>query len=106
MREGARTRILRQYFHFVRPGAKRIAAATSDRRVDPIAFINANGKYVVVVKTTAGTAVGIEGLPPGAYRTSYTTQKEAVVGAEPTVSAGRTLTATIPARGVLTIWAP
>ena len=34
---------------------------------DPLAFINANGTYVVVVKADTPGSFSIENLPPGTY---------------------------------------
>ena len=50
---GRRTRFLRQYFKFIRQGATRIGAATTDSSIDPLAFVNTDGSPVVVVKTSA-----------------------------------------------------
>jgi O-glycosyl hydrolase len=47
---GERTKFLRQYFKFIRSGALRIEATSTDGNFDPVAFINTGGDYVVVVK--------------------------------------------------------
>jgi hypothetical protein len=58
----------RQYFHYIRPGAVRIDANSQDANFDPVAFINANGSYVVVIKAAvAGKNITISNLPSGTY---------------------------------------
>src|SRR5205085_9827738 len=44
----SRTKFLRQYFKYIRRGAVRIGAASTNASFDPVAFINAGGQYVVV----------------------------------------------------------
>ena len=64
------TPFLAQYFRYVRLGAVRIAAESREASRVPVAFVNQNGTYVVVVKTKAGTGsrmVTITGLSPGPY---------------------------------------
>jgi glucosylceramidase len=51
-----KTKFLRQYYKYVRPGAQRIDATSSDTTLDPLAFINTDGRYVTVMKAgSAGT---------------------------------------------------
>ena len=57
----------RQYFHYIRPGAVRIEAQTNNSKFDPVAFINANGKYVVVVQAATGGSMTVSNLPAGVY---------------------------------------
>jgi hypothetical protein len=62
------TLIFRQYFHYIRPGAVRIDANSQNTNFDPVAFINANGSYVVVVKAaSAGNNITVSNLPTGTY---------------------------------------
>ncbi|MEQ1762326.1 MAG: glycoside hydrolase family 30 beta sandwich domain-containing protein, partial [Pyrinomonadaceae bacterium] len=70
---GRRTAFLRQYFRYIRRGAVRIGAGSSNSSFDPVAFINANGNYVVVVKAVTPGTISFETLPPGKYGKSYTT---------------------------------
>jgi O-glycosyl hydrolase len=99
----SRARFLRQYFRSVRPGARRIDATSSDSAFAPVAFINTDGKYVVVVKASAGGPFTVGGLPGGSYGSYWTTASQTDVQA-PTVaiSAGQLLTGNIPAAGVWT----
>lgn len=101
---GARTAFLRQYFKYVRAGATRIGSNTSDGAFDPLAFVNTDGTYVVVVKATKGGPFTIQGLPAGAYLATYATDRDrGVVIGDFLVSADGALSTTIPDRGVLTI---
>jgi hypothetical protein len=104
------TKYERQYFLFVREGAVRIGAASEDEGVAPVAFINTNGTWVVVVKTTRAAALEIEGLPPGTYGVKYTT---GAADAPPieygvdlddiTIGKGEALCTAIPDRGLITV---
>jgi hypothetical protein len=101
---GQRSTFFKQYFHFIHPGAVRIGASTNDPNFDPLAFINPDGNYVVVVKADQAGTFEIQGLPDGIYIPVYTAGKEIhVTQADTVVSDGRDLIARIPARGVITI---
>ncbi|MCZ2078835.1 MAG: hypothetical protein LC130_28040 [Bryobacterales bacterium] len=97
-------KFLRQYFKWIRRGAVRIEAAGS-AAFDPVAFRNANGTYVVVVKASQGGAFSVEGLPAGSYGIRYTTNSQ-YDQAQPdeTIVSGQSISASIPAEGVLTIY--
>jgi hypothetical protein len=100
---GARTRFLRQYFRSIRPGARRIGA-TGTELFAPVAFINADGSYVVVVKASSSGPFMVQGLPPGTYRSYWTTANQTDVQAPAvTIAAGQMVTGNIPATGVWTI---
>jgi len=106
VRTGAMTKFLRQYFRYVAMGAERVGAVTTDARFAPVAFRNVNGKYVVVVKASAGGSFSVGGLPPGTYGIDYTTASEYMQPLpNTTVSTAQVLTTAIPAAGVLTIFA-
>jgi hypothetical protein len=101
----SRTRYLRQYFRFVRPGAVRIEASTSAGSFDPVAFINANGRYVVVVKAAGSGMFTVAGLPAGTYGIVYTTSQQfAATHPDVQLESGRALQTSIPREGVLTIY--
>lgn len=103
---GSRTKLLRQYFKYIRGGAQRIEALTGNSSFDPLAFINTNGKYVVVVKANSGGSFSIQGLPAGTYGIKYTTNSQYNVDlTDITIGAGQSLTTNIPATGVITIYA-
>jgi hypothetical protein len=102
----ARTRYLRQYFRFIRASATRIEATSSRNALDPVAFINADGRYVVVVTATTGAAFNVAGLPAGRYGITYTTAAAFDVELQDVdLSSGESLPASIPAAGVVTIHA-
>lgn len=103
---GSRTKFLRQYFKFIRADAQRIDAVTANPNFDPLAFINTNGKYVVVIKAAASGSVNIAALPAGTYGIKYTTNSQYNIDlAEVTINTGQLLTANIPAAGVITLYA-
>ena len=107
IRMGSRTRFLAQYFRYVRRGAVRVEASSQDSQLDPLAFVNADGRFVVVIKARAGRQFTISGLPPGSYAISYTTDDEyGAEGARQTIISGEdVVAATIPGSGVLTVYA-
>lgn len=102
---GSRTKFLRQYFKFVRSGARRIQALTGNSNFDPVAFINTNGKYVVVVKASGNGSFSIQGLPTGTYGIKFTTASQYNIDhPDATITTGQTLSTSIPATGVITIY--
>lgn len=103
---GSRTKFLSQYFRHVRMGSQRIEALSGSATADPLAFINTNGKYVVVVKTSSNFAFDVQGLPAGTYGIRYTTLNQFNVNlADINLSAGQVLPTNIPSAGVITIYA-
>ncbi len=104
IRLGPLTRYTSQYFQHVRRGATRIDAASSAPALDPLAFVNVNGTYVVVVNALNAGSFSIRGLPEGRYGIRYTTETESTGPAERTIVAGEGLAASIPAAGVLTVY--
>jgi hypothetical protein len=102
---GSRTPFLRQYFRYIRLGAVRVGATTTDDAFDPVAFVNPSGSAVVVLKADKGGAFSVLGLPAGTYGVTYTTQDHSDVAAgDVTLRAGKFMTTQIPAAGVLTIF--
>ena len=67
-----RSKYSRQYFKYVRSGALRIGASSDDAAFEPLGFINRDGQHVVVVKTTRGDDLTVNGLAAGTYGISYT----------------------------------
>ncbi|MHC4339211.1 MAG: glycoside hydrolase [Planctomycetota bacterium] len=101
---GSRARFLRQYFKFVRRGAVRLGASPSPG-LDPLAFENADGRMVVVVKADAGDGFYIRGLDAGTYGIKYTTSAQYDMDlADAQTIDGQSLRASIPAAGVLTVY--
>lgn len=100
------TKFLRQYFRYVQLQAVRVGASSSDARFAPVAFRNANGKYVVVVKAAAAGAFTVGGLPAGTYGIDYTTSAEYMRALpDVTIGANQPVSASLPDSGVLTIFA-
>ncbi len=103
VRLASRTGYLRHTFRYVRRGAVRWAA-TDAGAFSAVAFGNADGRAVVVVRAAAGGVFHVHGLPGGSYGVVHTTATETdVVGPNRFVIDGQALTASIPAAGVLTI---
>jgi len=103
---GSRTKFLRQYFKFIRAGAKRIEAGTNNPAFDPLSFVNTNQGYVVVIKADQAGSIAINGLPAGTYGIKYTTNTQYNVDlAAVAISAGQPLVTSIPAVGVITVYA-
>ncbi|MEQ1764374.1 MAG: FG-GAP-like repeat-containing protein [Pyrinomonadaceae bacterium] len=102
---GSRTKLLRQYFKYVRSGAVRVGASSGNASFDPVAFRNADGKFVVVVKATTGGNFAVQGLPAGTYGIFYTTGIAYNQSAAPqTITNGQAVSTSIPAAGVITIY--
>ena len=98
-------KFLRQYFRFIRKGAVRIQANTTNWAFDPVAFINTNGDYVVVVKTQTNGTLAVQGLPAGTYGIKYTTTQEYNVDLpDVALSTGQQLDTNMPGVGVMTIY--
>jgi Glycosyl hydrolase family 30 beta sandwich domain len=102
---GERTKYLRQYFKYIRRGAVRIEASSDIDQFDPLAFINKDGTYVVVVKASQGGSISIDGLPAGQYSIYYTTADQYDVWLDDiSVLEGQSLDTSIPSPGVITIF--
>ena len=100
------TKYLRQYFRYVGLKAVRVGAQTTDSNFAPVAFRNANGKYVVVVKAAAGGTFTVGGLPAGTYGIDFTTATDYMRPlADVTITSAQALSASIPTTGVLTVFA-
>jgi Glycosyl hydrolase family 30 beta sandwich domain len=98
-------KLLRQYTKFVRPGAQRIDVSSTNASLEPVAFVNIDGRYVVVVKSNSDGSFSISGLPAGTYGVFYTTNSQYDVNlASITIGAGQSLSTNIPAAGVITIY--
>lgn len=101
------SKLLRQIFYYVRRGAVRLGA-TSGNSTDllPLAFRNANGKHVAVVRAKRGATFTVRGLPPGTYGVNYgTTAAYNVSLVDQTIASGGSIQVTIPTDGVVTIFA-
>ncbi|HEV8364356.1 MAG TPA: Ig-like domain-containing protein [Gemmatimonadaceae bacterium] len=100
------TKYLRQYFRFVGLRAVRVGATSADARFAPVAFRNANGKYTVVVKASAGGSFSVGGLPAGTYAIDYTTAADYMKPLpDVTITSSQSITTAIPDVGAITIHA-
>ena len=100
------SKLTRQYTKYVRPGASRVQA-TGSTTFEPLAFVNADGRHVVVVKAATGGAISISGLPAGIYGVYSTESGGANVTtnwSNVTIAAGQPLSARIPSAGVITVY--
>lgn len=101
-----RSRIKRQYYHYIKPGAVRIQADTTDDAMDPMAFIGPDGGWVVTVLARGGGTATITRLPAGVYGISYSTASAFdVQRPDVEIRDGQDLQVSIPADGVITVWA-
>lgn len=101
-----KTKLMRQYYKYIRPGAVRIEATTSEPAMDPLAFINADGRYVAVILAEAPGTVSIDHLPAGVYGITYSTETQFDVHLpDVDIKGGQPLTTSIPAAGVMTVHA-
>jgi hypothetical protein len=101
----SRTRFLRQYFHYVRLGARRVGATSSTSDVRVVAFQNPGGRLAVVMHVGTAGAIEIRGLAAGTYGASVTTST--ATGKElgdHKVGADGIFRVTTPASGVLTVY--
>lgn len=64
---GSRTHGLAQYFKHVRRGAERIATSSITTNVRPVAFINPDGRYAVVIHADATGTYTVGPVPTGSY---------------------------------------
>lgn len=107
-----RAKYMRQYYKYVRAGAKKIGATSTNATYDPVAFVNTDGRYVVVVKASAAGSFTIGNLPAGTYGIYSTTGPDPasvtaydVTAPDQTVTASGRLTTSIQGAGVITIFA-
>lgn len=102
---GSRTKYLRQYMKFIRPGAVMKGVTNSSASFDGLPFQNANGTFVVPIKATTSGTVVVEGLPPGTYGIKYTTAASYNVDlANQTIGGGGLVTFHMPDAGVATVY--
>jgi O-glycosyl hydrolase len=98
---------------FVRPGAVRISATTTDSNLTLNAFKNTNGTVSVVALNASSSpdpitfSLANTGIPNGAVVTPYLTNSSSnVAGQATTTVSGGAFTATLPARSLVTYVIP
>ena len=105
VRINRKTRLLRQVYRFVRRGAVRVAATSSSPSFQPVAFLNADGGAVVVIRATASGSFSVAGLPVGVYGLNYSTAAQFNLSLPgQAVPEGGVVVASIPAAGALTVY--
>ncbi len=77
---GSRTPGLSQYFKYVRRGAERIATSSLSTNVRPVAFVNTDGRYAVVIHADATGTYTVGPVPTGAY---FVTRSSATAARSP-----------------------
>ena len=99
-------KLLRQVFMYVRPGAVRLGAVSSDPEVRPVAFRNVSGAQVVVGRTAHATALHVRGLAAGTYGVNYSSRAGAwnIDMPDVTVVTGETVRVRMPVAGAITIF--
>lgn len=102
----SRSNLLQQYFKYVRLNAVRIGAtSTNTATYDPVAFRNADGRQVVVVRNGSTTPFLVTGLPAGTYGITYSSPGISNVSRpDVTIPAGGTITTQGGSSGAVTIF--
>jgi hypothetical protein len=96
---------LAQVFRFVRRGAVRVGASSGSTSVVPVAFVNSNGRYVLVLRArSASGTLTIRGLPAGNYAQRFVSDERRTQESTPLAVSGAGVQVTIPEAGVLTIY--
>lgn len=102
---GSRTRLLRQYFRYVREGARRVAATSTSNGVRPVAFTNPGGGMAVVLHIDAAGSYTVSGIRPGSYGAEFTSSSGARTQLpNVTATSGATVTVAPTQTGVLTLY--
>ncbi len=96
---------LAQYFRYVRLGAVRYKAKSSSGSFHPVAFVNPDGRHVVIVTAEQSGSLSIEGLPAGRYGARALFGDNTFHDLKTTaLTTGEALTLLMPERGILTIY--
>ncbi len=100
------SRLFRQVFNYVRPGAIRVAATSTEPSLRPLAFRNADGRLVLVGWTEEASTFSVRGLPAGRYGINYSTTHGRYNAelSEVTVTDNGAIAVPMPAAGVVTVY--
>ncbi|MEK7415069.1 MAG: immunoglobulin domain-containing protein, partial [Planctomycetota bacterium] len=104
--------LFQQVFKYVRAGATRIGATSSNTAsYVPVAFQNADGGFVVTINNLSTAAFDVRGLPAGTYGITYSNNSTVrainVAKADVTIAAGGVITVSGPAAsggGAITVF--
>ena len=100
------TRYYQQAMRYIRPGMTRIGAVSRSSTLEPLAFAGERGELAVVIRGHTEGPIAIEGLPPGTYATTWTTDERVdVPGFDVDVRRGERLNTSLPGPGLLTVHA-
>lgn len=94
---------LAMVYRAVRHGAVRIGATTSLRGLDPVAFVNPDGRQVVAVATSTAVTLHLRGLEPGRYGIGYLVGKTGETLPDADLAAGGVLDVAMPGAGLLVV---
>jgi hypothetical protein len=99
-------RLFAQYFRYVRWDALRIAASSDNGNLRPLAWINENGNYAVIVRAYGQENITVTGLPSGIYGVNYALEGGGYNIDLPdiTVDSSGVLTTAIQAPGVISVY--
>jgi len=108
---GTRTKYLRHYARYIRPGAIMKGVTNSSGNFAGVPFMNRNGRYVVPIKCTTSGTIDVVGLPAGTYEIRYTTGNgtsapsayDQVITSQ-TITSGQNVSFTMPGAGVVTVF--
>jgi O-glycosyl hydrolase len=97
---------LAQVFRFVRRGAVRVEASSDGGDGKSVAFVNADGSYVVVVRTHGSVGeFGVVGLPAGRYAQRFVSDDGRTESMDPVeIPANGFVLANVKQAGVLAIY--
>lgn len=90
-------------YRAVRHGAVRIGAKVSVRGLEPVAFVNADGRQVVAVGTSSAVTLHLRGLEPGRYGISYWLASADGILPDADLAAGGVLDVAMPGAGLLVV---
>jgi len=101
------TKYSRQYSLFVRMGAVRIEAESKGNHINPVAFINPDGSFVVVLKVkNQVNKISLKGLPAGTYGVMYIVSPQESNRFLPDIvlKNNQTLVTSMPEAGIITVY--
>lgn len=90
-------------YRAVRLGAQRVGAVASLRGVEPVAFVNTDGKLVVAVGTTSAATLRLHGLAPGRYGVAYQLARKGGSLPDAMVDASGDLALEMPGAGLMVV---
>ena len=108
---GERTKYLRHFTKYIRPGAVMKGVTNSSGTYVGLPFENANGKWVVPIRCVGSGDIDVVGLPAGTYGIRYTLGNGTSAPSSydqalsnQTISAGQDVSFTMPGAGVVTVF--